>query len=145
MALAYLGAAADPPERLTLGQAADRLQDAIDYGKLAAQSAPPGHAIFAAVGRAEDARDQLREMIPWFSSGGPTIGPDMPKVWQPYQAAIDGIYAATATIRTDPARPLPRTNWASIVPSGLPWPWLALAGGVVALTAALFHRRRRRR
>lgn len=147
MALARMGAT-DAGGPLSLAQAVDRIQSAIDQGKLTAQYAPAGDPIFAAIANAESVRDEIKVMIPWFSDGttGPTIGPDTGRTWQELQDAINGITTAAANVKVNPDAPLPTTNWMAILGgTSLPWPYVA--GGAAALVAAavLFQRHRSRR
>lgn len=148
MALALM--AGDPgagDDSITLADAVARVDDAITYGRLASQSAPAGHPIFAAISNAQDVRDQLADMIPWFSATGPMITPAMSRTWGAMQGAIDGINAAAATIQSDPGQPLPATNWAGVLGAGpgVPWPLLAGGAALVALAAVVFRPARRRR
>lgn len=124
---------------ITLGQAVARIDDAITYGKLVSQDAPADHAIFAAIANAQDVRDQLQDMIPWFSAGGPTISPATSRTWAAMQGAIDGIYSAAATVTTNPDQPLPATDWASVLgTSGVPWQLIAGGAALVAVAAFAF-------
>lgn len=123
-------------EGLTLAQAADRVQGAVEYGKLLTQQAPVGHALFKAVADAEAVRDELRDMIPWFETQGPMVFPNT-RTWSSMQGAIDGIYAASGTLTSDD--PLKPTLWPTNKP--LPWGWMT-AGAAGLLGVAMLLKRK---
>lgn len=119
--------------RITLADAAARVERAIELGRLTAQMAPPGHRLHAAIAEAQAVADEIREAIPLLYVQTPVVFPGS-RVWQQMQAAIDGIEAAAADVRTDPAKPLPTTVWRG---GGIPWGWIGAGAGVLAAAAII--------
>lgn len=108
----------------TPDDAEQQLVDAVEFASIAAQHAPAGHAIFAAIRNAESVRDVVHDE-PY------AVSPDG------VQAAIDRIYDAAATIRNDPDSPLPRTLWT--LPTSLPpWGYIAAAGATALVAFFVF-------
>jgi hypothetical protein len=130
-----LGASSDEP--MTLRAAAARVQDAIDYAELAAQAAPPGHAIFAALDDAREAKDWINDQIPWFAGDGPAL----PTVSAKVADIVSAVYDAAATLRTYADVP-------TAYDTNPPFPiWPLLAAGAAALAGFYWfvHRPRTRR
>lgn len=126
-------------ERITLAEAAGRVEHALDLGRLTAQHAPAGHPIHQAIADGEEAAAELRDLIPLWSSGGDVITPGG-RVWQIMERVINAIYDAAATVRTPDGVELAPTRWPT--PRALPWPWIAAGVGGLLLVAVLFQRRR---
>lgn len=132
-----LGAEGDAP--LTLAQARDKVGDAIYFGQLAAQHAPPGSPIFQAIDDAQEAKDWIEGQIPFFSLGG---GPALPNVTAKVEAIVSEVYDAAAQIQDTTSVDL-TTGYT--VPAA-PIPWALLGVGAVALGGAAwlaFGRKRR--
>jgi hypothetical protein len=125
-------------EALTLRQAADRVASAIAFGELAAQHAPEGHPIHAALDDGREAKSWIEDKIPWFENGD---SPALPTVSARMQTAIDAIYDAAASIRT--SGELPMTVYQKPTTS-IPWAWVA-AGGVGLVGVFFLFRKRGRR
>jgi hypothetical protein len=132
MLLATMGADAGG---LTLRQAGTQVQDAIDFGTIAAQQAPAGHAIFAALDAAREAKAWIEDKIPWFSADG---GPALPTVTAKVDEAVAGVYDAAATLRTPADVP---TQFQ--LPTALPWAWIGAGLAGLAGTWLMFRSRRR--
>lgn len=134
MLLRGLGDATSAGAALTLKQAAAQVQDAIDFGTIAAQQAPAGHAIFAALDNARDALDWINEQIPMFQDDGPAL----PRVTNTVNQVVSGLYDAAATLRT--SSDVATTFQA---PSSAPWwAWAAAAFATIGGSWYLFRRRR---
>lgn len=118
---------------LTLKQAAAEVQDAIDFGTIAAQQAPAGHPIYDALDNARDALDWINEQIPMFKDDGPAL----PRVTDTVNQVVSGIYDAAATLRTSSDVP---TSFQQ--PSSAPtWAWVAAGLTAIAGSYYLFRRR----
>jgi hypothetical protein len=130
MLLARMGADAGA---LTLRQAAAQVQDAIDFGSIAAQQAPAGHAIFAALEDAKEAKDWIDGQIPWFQDDGPAL----PTVSAKVNDIVSEVYDAAATLRTPSDVP---TTYQAPAPAP-PWPWIAAGLAALAGTYYLFRAR----
>ncbi|HZE50660.1 MAG TPA: hypothetical protein VE074_13915 [Jatrophihabitantaceae bacterium] len=130
MLLAALGA---DGEALTLRQAGDQVQMAIDFGTIAAQQAPAGHPIYAALDDAREAKAWIEDKIPWFSADGPAL----PTVSARVDQAVAAVYDAAATLRTPSDVP---TTYAA--PSSPPWAWIGAGLAALAGTFVLFRERR---
>lgn len=121
--------------------AADSVRAAIDFGRLAGQRAPSGHPIFDAMTRAAAEADLLEAQIPWYSTTGDEASAS---ALARAQQAIDDIYDAAATIRTDPDAPLAKTTYEQ--PTQIPWGLVAAGvGATLAVIAYVVHRSRRAR
>ena len=122
--------------------AADRVQAAIDFGRLAAQRAPSGDPIFDSLTAAEAELREIKDQIPWWSVTGEDPAPYF--VDQGAAMAIDRIYDDAANIRNDPSAPLAKTTYEA--PSRVPWAWIG-AGVVAAVGASivLYRQARARR
>jgi hypothetical protein len=126
-----LGALGSEAQALTLRQAADQVQMAIDFGTIAAQQAPAGHPIFVALEDAEEAKQWIADKIPWFSSDGPAL----PTVSAKVDQVVGAVYDAAATLRTPDTTPTSYT-----APSSPPWAWIGAGLAAAAGTYLLFRR-----
>jgi hypothetical protein len=117
---------------LTLQQAAAQVQDALDFGTLAAQQAPAGHPIYDAIDNARDALDWINEQIPMFKDDGPAL----PNVTNTVNQVVSGIYDAAATLRTSSDVP---TTFQQ--PNSPPWAWIAAGLATIAGSYYFFRRR----
>lgn len=128
------------PAPLTLREAAAQVADAIEFGALAAQQAPAGHAIFAALDGAREAAAWIDGQIPFWSSGD---SPALPNVSARVSDVVAAVYDAAAGLRNDPAAALAPAVFA---PPTVAVPWPALAGfGLAAIGAVYLWRRKGRR
>lgn len=125
---------------LSADDAAQQLADAVDFGQIAAQHAPAGDPIFAAI----DDAQETREFVAEYSDTIGTVLTPGSRTYARIDEAIDAIYSAAAELRNDPAAPLPRTLWTLPVPAA-PWQWIGVAGGVLFVGFMLFKHRRRGR
>lgn len=119
--------------RITLADAAARVERAIELGRLTAQLAPAGHRLHSAIAEAEAVRDEIRAAIPLLYMQTPVVYPGS-RVWGQMQAAIEGIEEAAADVRTDPDRPLPATTWKA---GSIPWGWIGAGAAVLAAAAII--------
>lgn len=117
---------------MTLKQAAAQVQDAIDFGTIAAQQAPAGHPIFAAIADAQEALGWINDQIPMFSDDGPAL----PTVSARLDQVVSAIYDAAATLRTSSDvptsfTPAPSTAWAWALGgiAGLAGIWFVFGSG----------------
>lgn len=111
----------------------NQVQAAIEVGELTSQHAPGGHPIFAAV-------DDAREVLAWLNENAGLLASGVgPAVQANVERAISAVYDAAASVRNDPAAPLPLTIWPQV--KALPWPWLAAGAGGILLVAILFQKR----
>lgn len=119
-----------------MAQARDKVGDAIYFAQLAAQHAPPGHAIFGAITNAEEVKDWIDGQIPFYSLDG---GPALPRVTAKVDEIVSQVYDAAAQIQ-DTGDAV--TTYA---PAPASVPWGLLGAGAVALAGAvlLFTRKRR--
>jgi hypothetical protein len=118
---------------LNLKQAAAKVQDAIDFGSIAAQQAPAGHPIYDALDNARDALSWINGQIPMFSDDGPAL----PRVTDTVNQAVSGIYDAAATLRTSSDVP---TTFSA--PSSVPlWAWIGAGVATIGGAYYLFRRR----
>lgn len=127
---------ADGDGALTMAQAGAKVDDAIYLGELAAQHAPSGHPIFAAIADAKEAKDWIDEQIPFFSGGG---SPALPTVTAKVDGIVSEVYDAMAQIQ-DPGEGVTLYN-----PPTSPIPWAWLGAGAVALAGSAFLLTRKRR
>lgn len=125
-------------EALTLRQAAERVSEAIAFGEIAAQNAPVGHAIHAALEDGREAKAWIEDKIPWFENDSPAL----PTVSARMQAAVSAIYDAAASIRTEGE--LPMTVYSKAGPS-IPWGLVAAGGLGLVGVFVLFRKGARRR
>jgi hypothetical protein len=131
MRFMLLGALGSEVQALTLRQAADQVQMAIDFGTIAAQQAPAGHPIFLALEDAQEAKEWIDDKIPWFSADGPAL----PTVSAKVDQVVGAVYDAAATLRTPDSAPTMFT-----APTPPPWSWIG-AGLAAAVGAYLLYRR----
>jgi hypothetical protein len=122
---------------LTAAAALAQLEGEIAFGEIAAQHAPGGHPLFAALDNARELQGYIQDnaaVIP------PSGLPDTSRLALQVAQAIEAIDAAAATLRNDPDQPLPKTIWPQL--PDLPWPWITAGLAGVVLVAVLFQQRR---
>ena len=125
----------------TIKDEADAVQAAIDFGTIASQNAPPGHAIFGAIASAKTTLAGIQAQIPWWS----LTGGDAPAATvTTADAAVSAIYDAAAAITTDPDAPLPQT--VAPAPQGYTFGWESalLGAGAIALIVYFHYAKGRR-
>lgn len=122
---------------MTMAQASAKVDDAIYFAKLAAQNAPAGHPIFAAIDDANEVKDWIDSQIPFYSLGG---GPALPRVTAKVDEIVSEVYDAAAQIR-DTGEAV--TTYAP-APASVPWGLLGAGGVALAGAVLLFTRKRRR-
>jgi hypothetical protein len=126
-----------PTQAVSVADLAARVQAAIEVGEITAQHAPGGHPLF-------DALADGREVLAWLNDSAAFLeGGVTPGVLAYAQDAVNRIYDAAATVRTDPDLPPPATIWPEA--KALPWPWIAAGAGGLLLVAILFQKRGGRR
>ena len=112
----------------------------IERAEIAAQQAPSGHPVFAALERGNELLALLQDeeaAIPETIAAGTDLYSTIDRV-------IDNLISASAEVRNAPDLPLPRTLFATPKTAV---PWIEIAAGGAALAAGwwLFRNRRRRR
>jgi len=124
---------------VTVSDAKTDLANTISFAQIAAQNAPAGHPVFAAIQQAQDTLAWLNQnegIIP------PTLA-DTPRVAQMVQDAISNVYDATGTITTDPSKALPATIWQTATQAFSSWGWVAGGAALLVGFAWWFQGRRR--
>lgn len=115
---------------LQVSEEVDRLDKAIDLGRITAQSAGTADPIVAAISNAEAVKAYAKGLIPFWS-----IDADAPASLVSMVEDAEGrIFDAAANVRTNPDAPLPSTVWEKV--KLLPWPWIAAGVGALFVAGA---------